>query len=104
MKVSQMFPNKYATGEDLQGRARALTITAVKPEEMRGERKWIVYFEGAGKGVILSRTLAQQIAAAVGSDDTDLWRGKTVELYPEKINVAGQPRTAIRARQVTDGN
>jgi len=105
MKLSEMYPKKYATGEDLNGRPVTLTISHVRAEKMRPnagaqeETKYVVYFDGAHKGVVMSKTLAGQIAQAVGSDDTDLWPGKPVVLYPETVNVAGTPRVAIRARK-----
>jgi hypothetical protein len=104
MKVNQMFPRKYATGEDLQGRAVSLSIQTVRAEKMRpgpGQpetEKWVLYFTNAQKGVILSRTLAKQIAEITGEDDTDNWEGRQVVLYPVAMQVAGRQVTAIRAR------
>lgn len=104
MKVKEMFPRKYATGQDLNGKAATLTIARLSAEKMRPgpgapeESKWVLYFENAKKGVILNRTLANQIAEALGSDDTDEWPGLPITLYPEAMNVAGKARIAIRAR------
>lgn len=108
MKVDTMFPHKYATGQDLNGRAVTLEISHVKAEKMRAnpgspeESKFVIYFEGAQKGVVLSRTLAKQIAEALGEQDTDNWHGKRVVIYPENLTVAGVARVAIRARAVTN--
>jgi len=109
MKLSQMFPRRFATGEDLQGRPVTLTITKVAQEKMRpqpnapeGER-WVIYFKEAQKGVILSRTLAYQIGEAVGDEETDHWIGKRVTLYPQPMTVAGKRVTAIRARSADPG-
>jgi len=104
-----MFPSRFATGRDLNGQPVTLTIARVAQEEMRpggGQpvRKWVAYFEGARKGVVLTRTLAQQIAEAVGADDTDAWPGRRVTLYPERVIVAGQERITIRARPARNGN
>jgi hypothetical protein len=104
MKVSDMFPRKYLGGEDLQGKAYRVVIERVRQEELRvgpgakPEPKWVMYLSGTRKGIILSRTLAEQVAAAVGSDETDDWTGKTVVIYPEPMTVAGKRRVAIRAR------
>lgn len=109
MKVSEMFPKKYATGEDLNGRAYTLTIARITQEEMRPQpgappqKKWVLYFREARKGVILSRTLAYQIAEAVGSEETNDWIGKPITIYPEPLIVAGQKRIAIRARKANGG-
>jgi len=101
-----MFPRKYVTGEDLDSKAWTVTIARVVQEQMRPGKnaplqdKWVVYFVETPRGVILCRTLAYQIAEAVGSDDTDQWAGKEIIIHPERVTVAGRTRTAIRARSV----
>ncbi|HLA99663.1 MAG TPA: hypothetical protein VJL34_14545 [Anaerolineales bacterium] len=103
MKLEQMFPRRYASGADLNGPV-TLTIARVQPEKMHSgfgqdeSSKYVIYFQEAKKGVVMSRTLAHQIAQAVGSEDTDEWGGRKVTIYPEPVNVAGVPRVAIRAR------
>ena len=109
MKLAEMFPKRFATGEDLQGKAVTLTVEGVDSEKMRPQRnapevdRWVLYFKETKKGVILSRTLAYQIAAILGSDDTERWIGKRVTLYPQPMNVAGKPVVAIRARAAENG-
>lgn len=104
MKLSEIFPRKYATGEDLQGKPVTVTVAQVVEEEMRPQassppvRKWVVYFHEAQKGVVLSRTLAYQIAEALDSEETDDWTDQKITLYPKPMMVAGKRRTAIRAR------
>jgi len=108
MKIDKMFPRKYATGSDLEGPV-TLSIARVQPEKMRPTpqspevQKWVIYFNGAQKGVVLSRTLAEQISLAVGSDDTDHWIGREVTLYPQSVMVAGKERIAIRAKEAVNG-
>jgi hypothetical protein len=103
MKIDDMFPRKYASGEDLGGKAVRLSIQRVDKEEVynHGEKdhRFVIYFDGAQRGVLLSRTLAQQIAEAVGQQDTNHWVGQVVELYPVPMTVGGVPRVAIRARR-----
>jgi hypothetical protein len=109
MKISQMFPNRYATGEDLAGKPVTLTIARIATEKLTPKAgqppvdKYVLFFTGAVKGVILSRTLAHQIASALGSDDTDAWIGQRIQLHPEPMMVAGTPRIAIRARKAPNG-
>src|SRR4030067_583564 len=109
MKLSQMFPRRYATGEDLQGQPVTLTITKVAREKMHLQpnasevERWVIYFKEAQKGVILSRTLAYQVGEAVGDEETDHWVGKRVTLYPQTMMVAGKRVTAIRARSDDPG-
>lgn len=110
MKLSDMFPRKYASGEDLGGKAVTLTIASVRTEKMRPQpnapqqTKYVVHLENATKGVILSRTLAYQIANIAGSEETTDWTGKRITLYPQPMTVAGKKRVAIRARAPKPGN
>jgi len=105
MKLNKMFPRKYATGDDLDGKPITLVIARIVQEKMRPNPnspltdRWVVYFEKAHKGVVLSRTLAYTISEALECDDTDAWIGKSITLYPEPMNVAGKKRIAIRARK-----
>src|SRR4030067_922138 len=104
MKLSQMYPRRYATGEDLKGQSVSLTITKVTQEKMHPQpnapevERSVIYFKETQKGVILSRTLAYQIGEAVGDEETDHWIGKRVTLYPQPMKARGKRVTAIRAR------
>jgi len=110
MRVDDIFPSKYATGADLQNKAVTVVIDKAQPEKMRPspgaqeEQKWVLYVAGGKKGIVLSRTLARQIASATGEQDTDKWAGKRVVLFPEPMVVCGKPRIAIRARAAANGN
>lgn len=105
MKVDSMFPRRYAVGADLKGQPTTLTIERVATEKMRPNpqspevERWVVYFKGAQKGVVLGRTLAYQISRALGEDDSDKWPGQQITLYPDPVVVAGVERVAIRARR-----
>jgi len=109
MKLNEMFPKKYATGEDLAGKEATLIISCVVAETMRPDpraqevTKFVLYFEKAQRGIILNRTIAEQIAQAVGSDDSDLWTGKKITLYPVPMVVAGKHRIAIRVKPSVNG-
>jgi hypothetical protein len=104
MKLSKMFPRRYATGQDFGGKAFTLTIAKVASEKMRPHPnapeidKWVIYFKETQKGIVLNRTLAYQIAAILDSDDTDHWAGQKITLYPQPMTVAGKKVDAIRAR------
>jgi len=109
MKLSDMFPRRYASGADLNGHQPTLKISHIEKEEMtpspgqKPELKFVVYFEKASKGIILSRTLAEQIAAICKSDETASWVGKSVTLYTVAMKVAGKDRLAIRAKAPANG-
>lgn len=99
-----MFPKRYATGEDLQGKAITLTIASITLEKMHPQsnapevEKWVIHFKEAKKGVVLNHTMAYQIGEFLGSEETDEWVGKSIMIYPQPMMVAGKKVIAIRAR------
>jgi len=108
MKVSQMYPKRYASGDDLHGKSLTLTISVVKNEKMRPQpnapeiEKWVVYFNETKKGIVLNRTLAYQIADILGNEETQAWEGKKITIYSQSITVAGKKVNTIRARAAKD--
>jgi hypothetical protein len=108
MKITEMFPRRYATGEDLQGKSHTLIIDRVTSEQLHptpgapAQTKYVIYFRSTKKGVILSRPLALQIAEIAG-DETNSWPGVSVAIYPQPMTVAGKAVIAIRARKPTNG-
>ena len=67
MNVHDIFPSRWLSGHDLNGKPVTVTIKAVTMEEMyspRGEEtKPVVWFEKASKGLILNKTNAMAIAS-----------------------------------------
>lgn len=110
MNVNAMFPSRFLQGKDLLGRSVTVTIAKIQLERMRPTpqspeiEKYVLYTEEGKKGIVLSKTLASQIARAVGSDETDDWVGKKVTLYPEQVLVAGIQRLSIRAKSAVNSN
>lgn len=102
MKISELYPRRFARGSDLKGPA-TVTIKEITQEELhpagRPVKKYVLWFTETPRGVILTRPLALQLAEILG-DDTAIWRGQKITLYPEPMNVAGRPCVAIRARAV----
>jgi hypothetical protein len=120
MKVSEMFPARFMRGQDLPAPILA-QITAIDHEEVHPrpgvtEQKFVLRFERIdprtgkpapmpnvartreGYGVILRKALAQQIAAALGSDETDVWVGKRVVMESAQTRAAGRDVLTIAAR------
>jgi hypothetical protein len=99
MRMSDIFPSKYVKAGDLQGRASTLTIKELRVEEMghgtEKERKPVLYFERASKGLVLNRTNATIIASLYG-DESDYWAGKRISIYPTKVRAFGSMQDCIR--------
>ncbi|MEA3439825.1 MAG: hypothetical protein U9R58_06050, partial [Chloroflexota bacterium] len=101
--IHDMFPSKYVKSGELN-QPVVLTIKEVKYERVYNPRigdtdVWVVYFEGAKKGLILNKVNAFAIADILGSPDTEEWVGGEIELYPTSVRVAGEKKAAIRIRE-----
>lgn len=109
MKISEMFPKRYATGDDLHGKTLTLTIASIRAEKMRPQahapemEKWVLYFKEAKRGIVLNRTLAHQIAEILHSQETNDWIDKQITIFPQTINVGGKKVTTIKARAAVSG-
>lgn len=86
MNIQQIFPRKWLSPEDLNGRAVTVQIDAAVVEELRNPRtnkpepKLVVSFAKATKRLIVNKTQAYAIASITGCQDTDGWRGKRITL------------------------
>ena len=93
--------DKYLTGQHLQGRPASLTIADVVIEEVysqseRGKVKVpVMYFKETKKGLILTPTNQDKLAALFG-DDVTACLGQRITIEPHTMNVAGQTRTVAR--------
>lgn len=101
-KMNQMFPSKWLAAADLNDADATLTIKAVEEETVgqgdEAERKWVVYFNEVGKGLVLNKTNANSISSCLG-DDTDDWIGRKVVLYPTQVQFSGKMVEAIRVKE-----
>jgi hypothetical protein len=101
MKVAEMYPSKYLSAADLQGREFPLTISTVTLEQIQDgnstESKPVMRFERAQKSLVLNKTNCDVISAAYGGE-TDLWAGKPVILYPTMTQFQGRQVPCLRVR------
>ena len=103
MKIGQMIDSKYLKGSDVDP-AKLLTVRSFKKENVAKEnepeeRKWIVYFDGVPKGLILNKTNLNRAARAFGSEDTDDWIGKQIVVYYDPdVEFGGKIVGGIRLR------
>jgi hypothetical protein len=89
MRISAAFPSTYLKAADLQGQQVTVKIDRVELDEIGGEHKPIVYFQGKQRGLVLNKTNANAIAQAYG-DDTDNWHGGDVIMYPTMVDYQGR--------------
>jgi hypothetical protein len=109
MNVNEMFRSRYISGADLNGKTWTLAIREVVGERMFDARakmqvqKYVLYFERARKGVVLNCTMAEQIAAALESEETGTWMGQKISLYAETVTAFGAQHVVVRFRPAPNG-
>lgn len=93
---NDVFPSKYISSADIEGRELALTIKDILMEEMvEGERKAVIYFDKGKKGMVVNVTNWNVLEAAYGPD-TDDWIEKPVILCVEQTTFKGKPTKGLR--------
>ena len=86
-----IYGSKYLSAADLHGEMIRHEVGKVEIADLREKdgtmkRKFIVYFKGVDKPLVLNRTNAQKLAAALGKDRT-AWIDVVVELYAEMTSL-----------------
>ena len=125
MRVHDIFPRQWISGQFMTGptltKLVKLETAIVHPRVGVEERVYILRLEvldsagqprtlpghertESGYGLILTRRLAEQIAAAVGTDVIDDWPGKLVVLEPatlagKRVLIARAPKRPIGPAQ-----
>ena len=84
-KLNDIKDSNYLTKEDCEP-AIKVTIDRCVEEDVSmanqpAKMKYVVYFEGQEKGMVLNLTNFQRIVQVSGRDDTDNWKGVQVDLY-----------------------
>ena len=99
MRVSELHPSKYITEADLAGKPRIMVMRNLEFEEVgqQRDRKPVLYFEKAQKGLVVNKTNTNKIAGIYGPD-TDDWMGHPIELYPSETDFQGETVPCIRVR------
>ena len=86
------------------GRSITVTIRELREERIKFPNssepviRYVLFFTGRVKGLLLNKTLSKQLATIFEDDETDHWPGHKVTLYPEAIKVAGRNYITVRAQ------
>ena len=97
MKLDEAFPSNYVKSSDIKGRDVKVIIDDYKMEELGDERKLVLYFQHASKGMVLNKTNASEIAEFYG-DDLDKWIGRPIELYVARVDFQRKKVDGLRVR------
>jgi hypothetical protein len=99
----QAFQSAYASGEDLEGKDRVVTVDFVQEEEVGKDQELkpvlhVVKDEFGTKPVILNRTNYRSIEKILGKGDEN-WHGGQVTIWPMPYEKeAGEISDVIRVR------
>jgi hypothetical protein len=95
----QMFPSKWLTVADLNGRPVKVTIEGLRQELLQdGNKKWCLHFRGTEKIFGLNKTNGSTVRGLHGEPAN--WPGKQIVLYPAMTDFKGVPTPCIRVRGV----
>ena len=102
MKVGEAFPSKYLAASDIPVGGVTVTIESYEVTDIgqgeRKQRKPVLYFRNAKKGLILNKTNARTIEAIFGTDELDDWVGQPVTLVARVVEFQGDEVEAIRIK------
>jgi hypothetical protein len=82
-----LYGSKYISDADLKGRQPTLTVGKVEIAELHEKngstkRKYVMWFEGATKALVINQTNARKLADVYGKQ-TQNWIGQKIQLYSE---------------------
>jgi hypothetical protein len=99
--LNEMHPSKFLKADDLDQEDLVVVMKKIEMETVgqgaEREEKWVLYFKGQDKGLVLNKTNAKTIAGLYGND-TDGWMGKQITLFPTQVDLRGEQVDAIRVR------
>ena len=86
-----LYGSKYFSVADLHGerprrKIGKVDVADLKEKDGSTKKKYLVYFEGEDKPLVLNKTNANKLAQALGKDRTK-WTGITCELYGEMTSL-----------------
>ena len=101
MKTSEMFPSKYLSAAELNGKPRVVVIDNVVIEELgqTKDKRPVLYLQGGVKPMVLNQTNMKMISSLHG-DETDDWHGRQIVLFEAMVDFRGETKAAIRVRAV----
>jgi hypothetical protein len=97
---AEAFPSRYWKSSDLPPRGKVMKIAKLQVERvgLDQQEKYVVFFKGEDKQLILNITNWDAIAECCGAD-SDTWTGKNIVLYPDKTKFGKETVDCVRVRR-----
>jgi hypothetical protein len=103
MKKGDAYPPRFFSAATFGDKPRVFIIECVRREKFENDGKTtekpVIYFKGERSGFVLGPTKWDQVAEALGEEDSDLWPNRQIELYPDTTFFAGRKVPTISARK-----
>ena len=104
MRKTEAYPPKFFKAADLHDDwALTVEVELARMEKLSGNNgeseKLVVYFRKQRSGLVIGPTVWDQFIAATGEEDSNDWKGHTVELYRDRTTFAGKWVPCIRVRK-----
>jgi hypothetical protein len=109
MDTSNLYPSKYVGSDDLKGNHVTVTIRELKLELLKDrnglqQRKPVLYFQNAKKGLVVNKTNLKSLQSILGSKNSKDWVGKPISLFSIPVQFGDEMRQGIRITAVNNGN
>lgn len=106
-KVSEYYPKRFISGDELNGQIVTGIIREVKEEKVNEntddeEDVLVIYLDQNDRGISLNKTRAGELKDITGSDDTDEWQGHAVQMYTVKQSAFGKIHNVIHFQGVSE--
>jgi len=75
-------------------------IREVRQEQIGDDSKPVMYFENQDKSLVLNATNIDTLVAIFGTDESEFWLGRTIELFTTGTKYQGRQTLGIRVRPV----
>lgn len=108
MNFNKMKDRPFLHNSDFDENGTSMCISHVIEETVGNgndaEQKYVLYFEGQEKGLVLNWTNTQMVARLTGEDDSDDWKGHSVSLYKTTTTFGSEIRDCIRVKEASGGS
>jgi hypothetical protein len=101
MVDADSYYGEYLKAEDVKKDIR-VRIKAVTEENIDGETKLAIEFEGIRKRLVLNKTNKDTIKKIAGTSETDSWAGMSITLGTEMVRYKGEMVPALRVKETAE--
>jgi hypothetical protein len=97
----EAFPSRFFKVADIPDNGLPLKIAKVEREKVGPDQelKWVMYFKGQEKQLVLNGTNWDLIEATLNEEDSDNWGGKSIELFATQTQFGSKMVDCIRVRR-----